>query len=65
MTAVAGFVVLEWLDSLPLLPRYSFSTIVHARELGESVRWVTPCATLEAAAALAARLNTPMAQSRA
>ena len=63
MTPIATFVVVEWLDATPPFPRYSFATIVHARELGDAVRWVEPCPSLQAAAALAARLNTPAAHS--
>ena len=52
-----AFVVLEWLDATPPYPRYTFATTVHAAELGDAVRWVEPCATIQAAAALVTRLN--------
>jgi hypothetical protein len=57
MQTPAAYVVLEWLEDTPGYPRYSFATVVHAAELGTAVRWVESCATMEAAVALASRLN--------
>jgi hypothetical protein len=50
------FVVLRWPADAGL-PRYSFATVVHATELHMPVERVQTCATIEAAAALVARLN--------
>ena len=66
MEKPADYVILEWLDIDWLdcasqyprqYPRYSFATTVHAAELGAAVRWVEPCASVDAAASLVARLN--------
>ena len=50
------FVVLRWPADAGL-PRYSFATIVHARELQMPVERVQTCSTIEAAASLVDRLN--------
>ena len=64
MVSIAPFVVIEWLDITPTkYPRYSFATVVHARELGDAVRWVEPCKNVDTAAALAAQLNAPRLNS--
>jgi len=58
MADQTAFVVVASMDATRPYPRYSFATLVHARELGDTVRWVDSCNTLEAAAMVAARLNT-------
>jgi hypothetical protein len=50
------FVVLRWPADAGL-PRYSFATVVHARELQMPVERVQTCSTIEAAASLVDRLN--------
>jgi hypothetical protein len=50
------FVILRWpADAGP--PRYSFATVVHAKELQMPVERVQTCSTIEAAASLVDRLN--------
>ena len=50
------FVILRWpADSG--LPRYSFATMVHAREVQAAVERIQTCSSVEAAASLVDRLN--------
>ena len=51
------YVVVEWIEDLPQVPRYGFATIKHAEELGDHVRWHDRCPSLEQAAAWAHELN--------
>jgi len=54
------FIVLRW-PAEPGLPRYSFATAVHAREIQMPVERLQTCATIEAAASLVERLNAEAA----
>lgn len=58
------FVILRWPVDAGL-PRYSFATVVHARELQMPVERVQTCSTIEAAAALVDRLNEAQDQEAA
>jgi hypothetical protein len=51
------YVILEWIEELPHLPRYGFATIKHAEELGDNVKWHELCPSLEQAAASTQALN--------
>jgi hypothetical protein len=51
------YVVVEWIEDLPHLPRYGFATVKHAEELGDNVRWHDSCSSLEQAAAWTHALN--------
>ena len=51
------YVILEWIEELPDLPRYGFATIKHAEELGDNVKWHEFCPSLEYAAASTQALN--------
>ena len=50
------FVVLRWPEK-DGYPRYSFATVSHANEIETAIERVQACATLAAAASIAARLN--------
>jgi hypothetical protein len=51
------YVILEWVEDLPDVPRYGFATIKHAEELGDNVKWHQLCSSLEQAAASTQALN--------
>ena len=51
------YVIVEWIEELPHLPRYGFATIKHAEELGDNVKWHELCPSLEHAAASTQALN--------
>ncbi len=57
MSEKTGYVIVESVVDLPGYPRYGFATMVHAEELGESVRCLERYVSMEAAAEGAARLN--------
>ena len=50
------FVVLRW-PAGDGYPRYSCATLTHANEIETAIERVQACATLAAAASIAARLN--------
>jgi hypothetical protein len=52
-----GYVVVECVVDLPGYPRFGFATLLHAEELGDSVRCLDRYASIEAAAQKADRLN--------
>lgn len=51
-----AFVVIKW-PAAAGPPRYSFATIPHANEIQVPIERIQTCSTIEAAAAIAARLN--------
>jgi hypothetical protein len=51
-----AFVVIKW-PADHGLPRYSFATLPHANEIQVPIERIQTCSTIEAAAAIAARLN--------
>ena len=52
------YVVLECVPYLPGYPRYGFATLKHAEELGDGVRWLQTCSSLEEAATLLSEMTS-------
>jgi len=57
MSEHTGYVVVECVVDLPGYPRFGVATLVHAEELGDSVRCLDRYSSMEAAAQKADRLN--------
>lgn len=51
------YIIVEWIDCKPPLPRYSLATPKHAEELETNVKSLQTCATLELAGKIVAQLN--------
>jgi hypothetical protein len=57
MSEHTGYVVVEAVVDFPGYPRFGIATVVHAEELGDSVRWLDRYSSMEAAAQKVDRLN--------